>query len=525
MKRDTTAGWLASPWLLPGLVGLALVLRLYRLTALGFWVDELFTLKAVQHLRTVDAGHFFADLHGPLYTGLAALLAPLLPGEWLRLVSALVGAAAVWPVHAWVRRVAGPASAALAGLLAALSPFAVWYGQELRNYSLVLLLAPTCLLAAEGWRVDGGPRRGAFFAFVLCAWLGLLANLSFLLFLLGLGLALIAGAGRGRRRVVLQLCAAAGLVVLLCLPWVLSFVDQMAPQRLVSDAPAWDESPLRGETTFTPLALPYTIFTLIAGYSYGPSLPELHEGAAGALRAHLPALASGGLVLGTLLVVGFLSLSTRRRLDFAILFIVALGLASFLAVRNFKVYNVRYVSMLWPLLLLLLTQGLMQLRVRRLQVVAALLLAGILFTALAQHYWASAYAKEDVRGAAHALADADREEPILVAVVGETFAYYFRGAAPLGMLWPGMGPAQIRAKLETLGEPERFRLVSARGWEWGGDAVLLAAFEGYRAIESTSFRGVRVYTLEKGPSRSGLAPDLQTGRRAAGAAEETGVCL
>lgn len=498
MKRDPQGGWLARPWLLPALIGLALALRLYRLTAQGFWVDELFTVKAVRHLRTVDAGHFFADLHGPLYNGLAALLAPLLPGEWLRLLSACFGALAVWPVHAWARRMAGPGSAALAGLLAAISPFALWYGQELRNYSLVLLLAPACLLAAEGWREAGGPRRGAFIAFVLVAWLGLLANLSFLLFLVGLGLAIIVGAGQARRRILWRLLAAAGLVMLLCLPWLLSFVDQMAPQRLVTAAPAWDEAPLRGETTFTPLALPYTVFTLLAGYSYGPSLEELHQGAGAALRAHLPALALAGVVLGGLLVAGFLALAPRRRLEFAIIIIVTLGLASFLAVRNFKVYNVRYVSMLWPLLLWLLVQGLMGLRVRGLRLVASLLVAGVLLTALAQHYWASAYAKEDVRAAASAMASAGGEEPILVAVVGETFAHYYSGSAPLGMLWPGMGPAQIRAKVEAFGAPARLRVVSARAWEWGGDAALLAALEGYRAIESASFHGVRVYTLERG---------------------------
>ncbi|MBM4118096.1 hypothetical protein FJ251_10230, partial [bacterium] len=380
MKHPRNGGWLASPWLLPALVGLALLLRLYRLTALGFWVDEIFTVKAVRHLREIDAGHFFADLHGPLYSGLAALLAPLLPGEWLRLLSAVAGALSVWLVHAWVRRVAGPPAAALAGLLAALSPFAVWYGQELRNYSLVLLLAPACLLAAEGWRAEGGPRRGAFLALVLCAWLGLLANLSFLLFLLGLGLALIVGAGAGpaRRRVLGRLLAAAGLVLVLSLPWLLSFIEQMAPQRLVTPAPAWDEAPLRGETTFTPLALPYTVFTLLAGYSYGPSLEELHHGAGAAARAHLPALALAGIVFAGLLVAGFLGVSPRRRLELAIVVIVALGLASFLALRNFKVYNVRYVSMLWPLLLLLMAQGLLSLRIRWLRLAASLLLGGVL---------------------------------------------------------------------------------------------------------------------------------------------------
>jgi len=492
----TLAGWLGSPWLPGSLVLLALGLRLYHLTAWGFWVDEIFTLKAVHYLRTVDAGHFFADLHGPLYNGLAALLAPVLPGEWLRLLSALLGAAAVWPLHAWARRVAGAGTAALAAALAAISPFALWYGQELRNYSLVLLLAPACLLAAEGWRGTGRPGRGAFLGLVLTAWLGTLANLSFLLFLAGLGVALVIGAPGRRWRLLAWLGAAAGLLVLLCLPWLISFVAQMAPQRLVTSAPAWDAAPLRGETTFTPLALPYTIFTLVAGFSYGPSLEELHRGAVAAVGAHMPALALASLAIGLPLLLGLWTLRGRR-LEFAALIVVTLALASLLAVKNFKVYNVRYVSMVWPLLLVLLAQGLLQIRWRWLRWPAILLLAGVLGTGLGQHYWNPVYAKEDLRGAARHLSAVGDELPVLVAVVGEPFLHYYQGRARTAMLWPGMGPAQIRGKLEQLGFPERLRLVSARDWEWGSEEWLLANLPGYAPADCATLQGVRIYTLEK----------------------------
>jgi hypothetical protein len=492
----TLAGWLGSPWLPGSLVLVALALRVYHLTAWGFWVDELYTLKVVHTLRDVDAGHFFADLHGPLYNGLAALAVPWLPGEWLRLLSALFSAAAVWPLHAWARRVAGDGTAALAALLAALSPFALWYGQELRNYSLVLLLAPACLLAAEGWRGTGRPGRGAFLAFVLTAWLGTLANLCFLMFLIGLALALLGSAGKNRWRLLGWLAAAAALLVLLCLPWLLSFVDQMAPQRLVAAAPVWDEAPLRGDTTFTPLALPYTLFTLVAGFSYGPSLDALHRGALAAVSAQLPALAVGGIAIALPLIVGWGGLRGRR-LEFGILITVTLGLASLLALRNFKVYNVRYVSMVWPLLIVLLAHGVLRMRWPWLRGMAILLLAGVLGIGLGQHYWNPEYAKEDVRGAAYRLNAAGDDLPILVAVVGHPFLHYYRGTAPTAMLWPGMGPAEIRGKVGLLGQPERFRLVSARDWEWGSEAELLASLEGYVMIDCATLQGVRIYTLEK----------------------------
>ena len=172
--------WRWLPW---GLAALALALRLYRLTGQSLWVDELFTLQSIRHLREVDAAFFFQDLHGPLYSGAGALLAGILEGERLRILSALAGALAVVPLFHWARRLAGEQVALLTGLLAALSPFAVWYGQELRNYSFVLLFSSCAFLAMESWRERSPGWRGLM-AFLLCAWLGFLSNQTFLLFLL-----------------------------------------------------------------------------------------------------------------------------------------------------------------------------------------------------------------------------------------------------------------------------------------------------------------------------------------------------
>jgi len=288
-------------------------------------------------------------------------------------------------------------------------------------------------------------------------------------------------------------------VAVLSLPWIISFVRTMAPQRLVLDLPAWDEAPLRGATTFTPMALPYTVYALLVGFSWGPSLAELHGGLGAALGRHLPALGAAALVLGPLLVLGFRRQTPRRRWEIALILGVCLGLASLLALRNFKVYNVRYVSMVWPLLLLLLADGILALGSRWLRGVATALVLGLFVGSLAQYYWNPAYAKEDVRGAAARLSADSDGAPILVAVVGGPFDYYYRGHMVTAKLWPGMGGDAIRARVEALGAPERLRLVSAREWEWGGSAALLGAFTGYRETGRANLRGVRIYTLEKGP--------------------------
>lgn len=486
------AGHPGLPWIA---FLVALAARVFRIRHQSFWVDEIFTLNSVRHVIDVDAGHLLHDLHGPLYTAVAALLSGLLQGEWLRLISAVAGALAVLPIHAWVRRIAGENAAAVAAFLAALSPFAVWYGQELRNYSFVLLFSALALLAIESWR-ERDPGVRDFLSFVLWAWLGLLSNLTFVLFLIALGIASTLGASRRRLRHLAWMAAAGVLVALLSLPWTMTFVRDMQPQRLVVDQPAWDETPLRGETTFTPLAIPYTMYTLLGGFSLGPSLEELHRGTGSAVKGHLPLLVLAGGLFASTVVLGFLGLSGRRKLEFALLALVILGLASFLAIKNFKVFNVRYVSMLWPPLILLVAQGAIAVKMVRLrQALVAGLFALFLF-ALSQHYWNPTYAKADLRAAAEELETfADEESLVLVAVVADPFQHYFQGPQRVKGLWPGMGPKEIRQRAD--GETSPVLLVSARDWEWGDEQILLEAFDDLEVERSAKLHGVRIYTMRK----------------------------
>jgi hypothetical protein len=235
---------------------------------------------------------------------------------------------------------------------------------------------------------------------------------------------------------------------------------------------------------------------LLAGFSFGPSLAELHEGTMAAMARHAPAVGLAVLLFAPLAVWGLWRLDARRRAEALIVAAVVIGLASFLALKNFKVYNVRYVSMLWPLVLLWVAAGIDALPWRRLRP-AALGLALLIFcVALGQHYWNGRYAKEDCRGAAQAVTElAAAGEPVVIAVVGDPFRFYYRGSAKLACLWPGQDPAEIERNIEAWQRPERIWLVSARPWEWGGEAHLLAGFVGYQAHLSTQLSGVRIFEL------------------------------
>jgi mannosyltransferase len=131
------------------IVALAAALRLWRIGDQSFWLDESFTVDIVKRpfgdmLSTVAR----TESTPPLYYVLAWLWAKLFGhGEaGLRSLSALFGTLTV-PV-AWrvAREWFSPAAGLVAAALVAFNPFFVWYSQEARSYSLLVLMAALSLL-------------------------------------------------------------------------------------------------------------------------------------------------------------------------------------------------------------------------------------------------------------------------------------------------------------------------------------------------------------------------------------------
>jgi hypothetical protein len=147
-RRFGVAAWL---WL--GLLLLAAAVRFYALDRSSLWNDEGTTWALVQRSFDRIAQEAAADIHPPLsYWLLKVWSVPFGTSAWaLRAFSALCGVALVAVTGAIARQVT-PAGAArrwlplLAGLLAALNPFLIYYSQEARMYMLLALEAATLLL-------------------------------------------------------------------------------------------------------------------------------------------------------------------------------------------------------------------------------------------------------------------------------------------------------------------------------------------------------------------------------------------
>ena len=460
---------------------LAAALRFHALTGQSLWVDEVMSWSAIRPGAGLDFFEQVRDaIQGPLYLAVTWPLLRLQDSVFmLRLPSAVAGILTVPLLALAAGRLFDGRTARLAGLLIALAPFHVWYSQEGRGYALLMFFA-----VAMGYlllrMIEEGIKLSSALLFALCSACAAWSNMSglFLWAAMGMGVLLLATPRTGREWGLWALAFGGGLVAVL--PWILKAAGIWAVDRaVVGNATG---AALRGETTFTPVALPYTIFTFSYGYSLGPSLRELHGADRMAvLGPALPLLAAAAVPVGVGLVAGLFSLR-RRSLPLLFWIIVPVAVLAFLALRNIKPWNPRYVAVAYPWFLALLARGLVRLP-RKAGAILSVLLVGLALFSLGNYYWNGRYAKADVREITALVHEreagqAGTAEPILVPVVANVFNYYYRGSAEIITSFgtaPLLGEEDARLFLDRiLSGRERMLFVAAREWFFDPEDVLPA---------------------------------------------------
>src|SRR4051794_31243995 len=135
--------------LLAAIVVVAAALRFATLDVQSYWFDEATTVHLLRDdllgmLRAIPD----SESTPPLYYVLAWLWSKLFgTGEvGLRSLSALFGTGAVVAIYAVGARWASQRAGLIAAALAATSPLLIWYSQEARSYSLLVLLSALTLV-------------------------------------------------------------------------------------------------------------------------------------------------------------------------------------------------------------------------------------------------------------------------------------------------------------------------------------------------------------------------------------------
>jgi len=493
----------ALPWtFVLVLTAVAAVLRLFALTRQSLWVDEILTWQAIQpggSLLFVE--QFFDTIQGPVY--LAAIW-PLLHWQdsalMMRLPAAVAGIVTIPLFAILVNRLVNRQAAYLATLLLAINPFHIWYSQEGRGYAFLMLWSVvTALYYANMVKEKPTWRQGIGFG--LAGGCMVLSNMSGLFLLLAMALTLVIF---HRPKAITRSdgwwLLAFGLAAAISAPWLLKASGIWAVDRIVPGATTG--LALRGETTFSPLAVPYAIFTFFFGYSFGPSLRELHQPDRMAYLLHSwPLLGAGGLAV-VMALMPVVKKIDRHRSALIVWIIVPVMLLIILALRNIKPWNPRYLAVVLPWLLLLTGVGLARWKKSAGLVVAAALV-GLNLWSLFGYYVNDTYAKADLRSAATAnLEQVASEVVILVPSVTSVYRYYDRGIHHLIDSYgrPPLRDATAAAAYlrEVLADHDQAQVVLARSWYFDPHGLLVPALADIGELQpSESWPGVVSYHWQK----------------------------
>ena len=289
-----------------GLTALAAVLRFTRIGHQGFWFDEGNTALLVHFAPGKMLGLIpRTESTPPLYYCVAWVWARLFGyGEAaLRSLSALAGVATVPVAYGAAAKLISRRAGLIAAALTACNPFLIWYSQEARSYSLLVLLTATALLAFAYARATPTPRTLA--AWVIASGLALATHYYALLAIIPQAVWMLAA--HRRRRPVQIAIVAVGACGLALVPlaisqngtgnasWIAPIplgprLGQIFPQFLIGfGAPA--------QGVLYPLAAAVVVLALVL--LLARSDPAQRRAALGA-----GALAASGLALNLALVAG-----------------------------------------------------------------------------------------------------------------------------------------------------------------------------------------------------------------------------
>lgn len=343
-KKITPRDWIIFATIV--IVGSAL--RIYHFDFQALWIDEISSLRnalafgkgGLDLLATVDQ---VAPLHS-----IILWVSVLLGGETAlasRAPSIIAGILTIVAIFFATRRILGSSTTALvSAALVAISPYAIWYSQEGRMYAVLLLGAVAYVFFS--WPVTQRPLKlWELVVVTVVSALSLLTHHYMLLLMGAFGLFLILRGGLLQSRAWLW-AATQVLAVLPFCYWMLLTINKMGN-------PAGTEKP-----AFL-LWVPYTLYTFVVGFSFGPTATDLRFGhVQTALLQHGLAILAAAAGTAVLLLCGLVTLRRSRNwlgLSWLLMWLaVPIGLAIFATLVTKIQFHPRYVIVSYPPLIIIL---------------------------------------------------------------------------------------------------------------------------------------------------------------------------
>jgi hypothetical protein len=252
-------------------------------------------------------------------------------------------------------------------------------------------------------------------------------------------------------------------------------------------------------------SIPYAFFTFSLGFSYGPSVAELHRSTTWAtVRPYLFQLLPAGILFLTLSIMGLRSLRKQRaHLVFVVLYLtIPIAGACLVSLLMPQLsFNVRYVSMVLPAYGLILTRGLLFSSRKLLRWGLTLLVLVFVIFSISNYYTAENYAKENYRLAVQIITEGATKGDVILATHLRPIKYYYRGYLPIhNLLW---SPTFHRKMIDSRLRPyKRAWVVMGRSWITDPEGKMLDYLRStHSAVRETTFTHLYIGLFDTKVSR------------------------
>jgi mannosyltransferase len=438
------------------LVGI--LLRICRISSQSIWWDEGYTYLLVRDIEkegvikcvtdpTPMAQYSNSDKAQPLYAALTTLvpqsLGPEIRIRAISLIASILTIMAFW-MFLGVQELGNEER--YAGLVfVSLSPFLIFYSQEGRPYTLVMLWFMLFL-----WLANKNRRDLSAVSFVAIPALTLLIGITHFMLLFAVAAVFIYKLWELRHEKQL-------------VRWiVMIFLSGIA--TLPGLYLAWIQKGFTSPGEISVYRYAYALYGFLVGFSFGPPTYELHlKSFPPILREYWEAIVSVACVGGLAVLMGAIK-AIREKRNFVIIVpaLVVILITGF-AVATHIPLNPRHFLSVFPFFVVLIALGTGWSRsaLTRLVFVASVCL--LMLASLYNYYFRAEYQKEDNRGAAEFVTDHARKGDNVYVAVRPPFLVYYHGAAAVLSL--SRGDQEFFDSLSTSSHGSKW-VVLSRPWEF-----------------------------------------------------------
>lgn len=482
---------------------LAAVVRFMRLGHQSLWTDEMLSVGSYTSPPGIPFWKkLLWNVHGPLYSLLLHFWSAVSSAQWwLRAPSALAGVLSVYCLYRWLVSLGRRDCALIGALFLALSPFNLYYSQELRFYAPLTLFLIVSLIVFHRFLTRPSYANGALLGVTLVVtclthFSGAFLGLGFLAYLV---------VTRRARGMHLRAGALAAVIVLLAVsPWIYREYRFLQGIRIVDVTTIPVDERYRGELTLSAWAYPYAFYAFSVGYSFGPTLRELHllESVSTLLRAHGIEIWIVGHLFGLLTILGLVRAARTGALAlFGSIAVVTVLAVTILIRFNIKVFNARYLMSAFPVFIALLAYGVPLRGARRPIVIVAV--CAVMAVADWNYHFNDAYARDDVRGAVRIIDEREKAGDLIIAPgVIHTVRHYYDGPAEVIVVYPrDLGADELDRRMRNrVREHGRIWYIRCRHWDTDPEDLLVSALSAAtETVETWDLPGVVVYLFSDAP--------------------------